>query len=747
MPKPNIDHALSRTIISLDGTWDVAEGNVRDRPPSDFPHQAPVPGLLHSATPPFPDIGKFESRELQYNRTMIPMITGGKLVPPVDEAAKASSQGVSYQPRDYFWYRRRFTAPAARQHATLLVLKAQFGSEIWLNGTPVGTRDSCFTSGAYDVSKAILWAAENEIVIRVGAHPGVLPKGNTTPFDFEKEYWTPGIWDSVELHCFDGPAIRSIQVAPRISPREIVVETVIQNLEDVAAEIALDHQVHDLEGGSVLATHRDTVKLGPSEQVAHRCTIALPAAQLWSPDSPKLYTLESRTPGDGVRTRFGVREFRFDTPTKRAYLNGEPIFLRGGGASLSRFFEDPLCGTLPWDEAWVRRLLDDNPKLLHWNTVKFTIGPVPRRWMEIADEVGLLVIPEFPVWVLSPKIFQGYEREFDRPALKQEMSDWLRDNWNHPSAIYFNSSLESVLPWLGKEIVPEVRKLDLSDRAWQDSWNPPIGPDDPYEDHPYEFSGNAMPGRAKFDMVLLESRAGIEKPHLGATPTGHATIIAEYGWLWLNRDGSPTLLTQFIYPTLPYPAATNEERIRTVSYLMAGLTEYWRSFRQLAGVLYYGYLASSNPGVAYTSDYFADVEALELHPLYREYVGEAFKPLGVYLNFWQRELEAGIEQELIVMMCNDLGTPQTGELILTLEREDGEPVVLAREPFLLGKWGQQTHRMSVQLPKAHGAYTLKATARSDDGSSTVCRRWLALGDKPAPAPSHGDKAAFGQQFN
>jgi hypothetical protein len=36
-----------------------------------------------------------------------------------------------------------------------------------------------------------------------------------------------------------------------------------------------------------------------------------------------LYTLESSTGGDTLSTRFGVREFRFDTATKRAYLNGK----------------------------------------------------------------------------------------------------------------------------------------------------------------------------------------------------------------------------------------------------------------------------------------------------------------------------------------------------------------------------------------------------------------------------------------
>ena len=126
----NDRQTAGRLTLNLDGIWEVAESNDRDAPPSQFDHRAPVPGLLHSATPPFPKVGEFESQGLQYNRTMMPLITGGQLVVEVDEAAKANPMGISYQSRDYFWYRHQFAAPAARRHATLTVLKAQFGSEV-----------------------------------------------------------------------------------------------------------------------------------------------------------------------------------------------------------------------------------------------------------------------------------------------------------------------------------------------------------------------------------------------------------------------------------------------------------------------------------------------------------------------------------------------------------------------------------------------------------------------------------------
>src|SRR2546422_5330785 len=39
----------------------------------------------------------------------------------------------------------------------------------------------------------------------------------------------------------------------------------------------------------------------------------------------------------------------------------------------------------------------------------------------------------------------------------------------------------------GELIIPAVRGLDLSNRPWENSYNSPVGADDPVEDHPYEF--------------------------------------------------------------------------------------------------------------------------------------------------------------------------------------------------------------------------------------------------------------------
>ena len=53
-------------------------------------------------------------------------------------------------------------------------------------------------------------------------------------------------------------------------------------------------------------------------------------------------------------------------------------------------------------------------------------------------------------------------------------------------------------------------------------------------------------GGPPFNMTTLETSSA-KAP---GAPSGHALILNEYGWLWLNRDGSPTELTKNLYPAL-----------------------------------------------------------------------------------------------------------------------------------------------------------------------------------------------------
>jgi hypothetical protein len=705
--------SAERVTLSLNGTWQIADSVTPEPAPTAFPATVAVPGLVHNATPPFADVDAFSSVELVNNKI------AQKSLP---ESARVPAPGVSRQKRNYFWYRRTFTVPVVKSVATLRVNKAQFGTAVFLNGTKVGEYPGCFSAGLFDLTPAVRWQGENVLVVRVGAHPGVLPATYPAGSDFEKLKWTPGIYDEVSLLLADSPVVESVQVAPRVASSEILVETRVRNRSAGPVSFALAQAVTTWKGGDRVATGRsERLTLAPGEAKTVPQTLAIPNARLWSPETPFLYVLATSTGGDSLRTRFGMREFRFDTATKRAYLNGRVYFLRGSNITLHRFFEDPESGALPWDEAWVRRLLVDLPRRMSWNAFRFCIGPVPDRWLDIADEAGLLIQNEFFVWTGSPEWPNWPDRRYDVPEMIRQYSDWMRDNWNHPSVAVWDANNETRDPVFEDRIIPAVRPLDLSLRPWENSYNAPAGPDDPVEDHPYLMYGEAMGGEV-FRMTDLERRPGGPKE---APMAARATVLNEYGWLWLRRDGEPTVLTEKLYPKLLGPGSTKEERLELNAYLLAGKTEYWRAHRNYAGILHFVYLTCSYPGV-FTADHFADVRTLKLNPWFEDYMGEAMKPLGVYLSFFQPTLAAGKTRPFRVMMVNDRYDAEKGELRLTLEAEDGREVARATRPFDVAPLGTLSHDLELAVPGETGRYLLKATAVAEDGSRTVGRRKVTL---------------------
>ena len=698
-----------RISVSLDGTWEVEDSIGSDDMPREFHHTVPVPALTHSANPGFVNVDAFESRGSIQNQINFGRIPKSTAVPDF---------GVSRQDRNYFWYARRFQVPARKQVAMLKVGKAQFGTAVWLNGRKIGAHLGCFTAGYFDLTEAMNWSGENRLVIRIGAHPGVVPRDIPTGTDYEKYQWTPGIYDSVSLALSDNPVIETLQVAPNIETGSVLVETEVRNHGAQPVECRLAHQITTWkEGRSAGASKPRKIVIQPGRSSTFRDTIQIKNARLWSPEDPFLYVLETRTGGDSLKTRFGMREFRFDTVTKRAYLNGRVYFLRGSNITLHRFFEDPHSGTLPWQDAWTRKLLVDIPKRMHWNSFRFCIGPVPQKWFDLADEAGLLIQNEYSIWTGR----SDWRKEWSETSLVREYSEFMRDHWNHPSMALWDAANETVAPILGETVIPAVRKLDLSNRPWENGYNLPSGPNDPVEDHPYLFSD------PKFQMTALETMTGAKSDNSGH-PTGHAAFVNEYGWLWLNRDGTPCLITQRLYENQLGPNATSEQRLALNAYLLAGLTEFWRAHRNFAGVLHFVYLTYNKPE-GYTSDHWRDVEKLELDSRFSEYVREAFKPLGVYVNFWQPTLKAATERRYPVMLVNDYDRTVTGRLALAFESADRKVIATREAPFTLEPLGQITLSLPLTAPSSPGDYLLKATAFPESGpatESTISRRKLKV---------------------
>ena len=672
-----------RNTVSLNGNWQITDGSA-DKVPDHFDHTITVPGLVTLARPAF--------------------VKAAPAVP--DRASVNSNPDLFFHQKDSlresYWYRRTFSIPGGIPAVAMLkVGKAMFGTTVYLNGKLVGQHLPCFTPGYFDLKKAI-HTGENELIIAVGASRSSLPDDMPDGFDYEKVRYISGIFDNVDLILSGTPYVQSVQAAPDIRKKTVRVQTRIFS-GDNATSSRVSFVVREAVSGKI-AGKFTTGKLdfGVGGENTIDINIPLENCTLWSPEKPFLYTLEVVTSADSYKTRFGMRELHFDPLTHQAVLNGKPYFLRGTNITLYRFFEDPLCDSLPWNYEWVRTMHRKFRDDMYWNSYRNCIGFPPEEWYNIADEEGFMIQDEFPVWYGAPS-WNKWVKQLDSDELAAEYKEWMQERWNHPSVVIWDADNETLLtrPSIDSAIA-KVRPLDLSGRSWDNSYSHNRAPEDIFESHPYHFSnpGFKLKDIAKADIVP----EGNEMKNPGTNPV----IINEYGWLWLNRDGSPTTLTRQLYENLLGKESSAGQRWETYARYIAAETEFWRCHRKAAGVLHFTGLGYDRPD-GQTCDNWIDVANLTWEPRFYQYMHDAFSPIGLMIDFWDDNIKKGSDVDIPVLVINDLGNEWKGTVMIRILK-DGTVVSEKKQEITLGAYGQASCTFRAGGDLGEGSYTMEAAA-------------------------------------
>ena len=160
-----------------------------------------------------------------------------------------------------------------------------------------------------------------------------------------------------------------------------------------------------------------------------RWTVTVPGPGLWSPDTPRLYTASVRL-GDAppVVERFGFRTF--EGRGGLLLLNGAPFYMIG--ALDQDFYPESIYST-PSRELLREEMLA--AKQLGLNTLRCHIKVPDPRYLEVADEVGVLVWYEIPNWDV-------WTRDAARRS-RETLDRMLERDWNHPSLVAISIINES----------------------------------------------------------------------------------------------------------------------------------------------------------------------------------------------------------------------------------------------------------------------------------------------------------------
>ncbi|EAR51870.1 putative beta-galactosidase [Oceanicola granulosus HTCC2516] len=152
-------------------------------------------------------------------------------------------------------------------------------------------------------------------------------------------------------------------------------------------------------------------------------------AATWSEFTPVVHRLTVEWLRDGAplarkETTFGIRDVRCEG--RHITLNGRRLYLRGT-LDCALF---PKTGYPPTDHAEWRRIFTQC-RDIGLNHIRFHSWCPPRAAFEVADEMGMLLAVEGPVW---PRLYADPNLD---DFIHQECERIFRDYGNHPSFVMF----------------------------------------------------------------------------------------------------------------------------------------------------------------------------------------------------------------------------------------------------------------------------------------------------------------------
>jgi hypothetical protein len=347
------------------------------------------------------------------------------------------------------WYRTTSGIPAewAGRRIWLRFGGVSYHGEIFVNGQPVGEHTGLWDAFSVEITGAAAPGSTAEIALRVEKPAGLTAGPDSAPLPgrfplreilagFLPYVWGHmfgGIWQDAELVATGQTVFQDIRIQGSADGRVLVEATT-----SAPAEITLE--LRDPDGRVLTATSAKSAKqrkinqsfassapFAVDDSVQFEATISSPRP--WSPHTPALYAARlAIADGDERTVHFGLRSLRADGAT--LLLNEQPIYPRMA---------------LSW--GWYPEALHSNPgptrvradfarlRQLGYNGVKLCLWFPPQYYFDLADELGMLLWVELPMWIPQPSAFFRAQTPIEYERL-------MRLARSHPSVIIYTLGCE-----------------------------------------------------------------------------------------------------------------------------------------------------------------------------------------------------------------------------------------------------------------------------------------------------------------
>lgn len=332
------------------------------------------------------------------------------------------------------WYRYELT-PKAEWKGKRIVLDFKgimLVGDVYLNGQRIGGTDYGYLGFDIDLSKLLKWGEANEITV----------KADTRNPNNSRWFTGAGLYRDVNLIITDKNLFfpRHPLFIRTQDNKEVKIKAEIINQQKLAkgqgkAVIPVEVRILDADG-KVVAQQKNNIDFNAKwrDREYELPAISLENAQLWSPDTPYLYTAEvtlydnEGNIADQIKEPFGVRTIEI-VPQKGLLVNGKKVLLKG-------YANHHTLGAL--GAAAYPRAIEKRLKLMKefgMNHIRTSHNPYSEDFLKLCDKYGILVVDElYDKWLTQ---YAGGRVEWES-LWQKDIPEWVKRDRNHPSVILWS---------------------------------------------------------------------------------------------------------------------------------------------------------------------------------------------------------------------------------------------------------------------------------------------------------------------
>ena len=479
----------------------------------------------------------------------------------------------------YVWFRRSFELTGDAGIPYLHFDGVNYRADVWLNGHYLGAHEGGFTPFRFRIDHALAPGAPNHLVVRVDNRslPDRLPGTRLSWVNYGGIYRDVFVEWQPNVHIAEMTFDPHPKVPGQAGPASLEVSLVLRNDGHTPWSGDLQVAMHDAR-----ATFE--VEIQPGAETAWATTLDFATVDYWSPDQPRLYSLDLALSDDEtIDTRqFDIGIRRLVTAGTRLLLNGEAIQLRG----FNRHEDYPTTG-----RAHDEDLLQTDLRAIKQtgaNFVRASHYPQHDRFYETCDRLGLMVMDEIPLWGWG-RATPAQDEPLPVDAALQQVGEMVRRNRTRTCVVIWSVSNETggglpLVDQTNRELIHRVRELDTTRlvtqvmlyHVWQTGNDAAIEDDDLLCLNEYEGSLNTNPPvRTLEDLPHAQSALGGHLDALHRRYPDKPIVITEFGGIGLpGHHGALPWSEESYAATIRSHAETFAER----PWIVGALLWCWQDY-------------------------------------------------------------------------------------------------------------------------------------------------------------------------